>query len=269
MKKIMIVTLITISATIIFTNNYGKVKNSESTASYSFYKVPLVCSAAPSIGCGIKSKPVLQQFEKNSNVSEAWLNSAGTVIGVVWKDNVTSDERKNIMQSIFNEQNIQAEEVAGKEFEDLVKDFNLKKDWLRKNDVDKLSKIESEEIAQRLINRVNTNTTLNKETAEKLHIEIAGAIHKTFTTMDVSEINKRTESVMDNSKQTIVDNIFLKAKFLLNDSELKLFIEAISLGFSPVDGETGYSDEGCCSEMSKVSVNKCCTEGEVNCTDSK
>ena len=51
----------------------------------SFYEVPLVCPAAPEIGCGSRSKPILLQLEREEAVAEAWLNRPGTVIAVVWK----------------------------------------------------------------------------------------------------------------------------------------------------------------------------------------
>src|SRR5215831_5535476 len=50
----------------------------------SFYKVPLVCPAAPHIGCGSASKPLLVELERSGVVAEAWLNRAGTVMAIVW-----------------------------------------------------------------------------------------------------------------------------------------------------------------------------------------
>src|SRR2546425_5658925 len=40
----------------------------------SFYEVPLVCPAAPQIGCGSASKPLLLELERSDVVSQAWLN---------------------------------------------------------------------------------------------------------------------------------------------------------------------------------------------------
>ena len=37
----------------------------------SFYQVPLVCPAAPQIGCGSASKPLLLELENSPAVSEA------------------------------------------------------------------------------------------------------------------------------------------------------------------------------------------------------
>src|SRR6266436_10087542 len=52
----------------------------------SFYEVPLVCPAAPQIGCGSASKPLLLELEHGGAVSEAWLNRAGTILAVIWPD---------------------------------------------------------------------------------------------------------------------------------------------------------------------------------------
>src|SRR5207249_11618195 len=51
----------------------------------SVFKAPLVCPAAPQIGCGSASKPILLDLERQAGVHEAWLNRAGTIIAVVWK----------------------------------------------------------------------------------------------------------------------------------------------------------------------------------------
>jgi len=266
MKTIIICLLLVVSSAVVFvTLNYGKAKDSKNKNSYSFYKVPLVCSAAPSIGCGIKSKPVLQEFEKNSNVAEAWLNNTGTIIGVVWKDNVNNEERKKVMLTIFKDQNIETEEVAGKEFDDLAKDFDLKKNWLRKNDVDKLSGIESKEIAQRLVDRVNAKIPLSNEIGTKLRDETAEIINIAFTTMDVTNINKQSESIINECQQKIVDDVMSKAKLILNDAQLTSFRNAINMGIAPVEGEVGYSAEGCCGDM--TGAKKCNTDSKEDCSN--
>src|SRR5262245_6392697 len=59
-----------------------------------FYEVPLVCPAAPEIGCGSRSKPILLQLEQERTVSEAWLNRPGTIVAIVWKPEATREEQK-------------------------------------------------------------------------------------------------------------------------------------------------------------------------------
>ena len=49
-----------------------------------FYDVPLVCGAAPAIGCGSRAKPLLIDLERQSAIKEAWLNRAGTIVAIVW-----------------------------------------------------------------------------------------------------------------------------------------------------------------------------------------
>src|SRR3989442_1115070 len=49
----------------------------------SFYRVQLVCPAAPQIGCGSAAKPLLLELEGRPGLAEAWLNRAGTIIALV------------------------------------------------------------------------------------------------------------------------------------------------------------------------------------------
>jgi hypothetical protein len=49
-----------------------------------FYDVPLVCGAAPAIGCGSRAKPLLMDLEQRTAIKEAWLNRAGTIVAIVW-----------------------------------------------------------------------------------------------------------------------------------------------------------------------------------------
>src|SRR5438105_11958466 len=67
-----------------------------------FYQVNLVCPAAPLIGCGSAAKPLLLELEHRTNVNEAWLNRAGTVIAIVWKENAPR-KRAKIVGSILEQ----------------------------------------------------------------------------------------------------------------------------------------------------------------------
>src|SRR5438309_6370202 len=64
------------------------------------FKVPLVCPAAPQIGCGGASKPILLDLEKQPGVLEAWLNRAGTIIAVVWKSDAKAETRRNVVAGL-------------------------------------------------------------------------------------------------------------------------------------------------------------------------
>src|SRR5437667_5408742 len=62
----------------------------------SVFKAPLVCPAAPQIGCGSASKPILLDLERQAGVLEAWLNRAGTIIAVVWKPKSEAETRSQV-----------------------------------------------------------------------------------------------------------------------------------------------------------------------------
>ena len=49
-----------------------------------FYDIPLVCGAAPAIGCGSRAKPLLMDLEQQSTIRESWLSRAGTIVAIVW-----------------------------------------------------------------------------------------------------------------------------------------------------------------------------------------
>src|SRR5262245_62288427 len=66
----------------------------------SFYNVKLVCSAAPHIGCGSASKPILLELEHNPLVSEAWLNRPGTILAVVWEEKVSARKRAKVVSAL-------------------------------------------------------------------------------------------------------------------------------------------------------------------------
>src|SRR2546427_476058 len=66
----------------------------------SVFKAPLVCPAAPQIGCGSASKPILLDLEKQPGVLEAWLNRAGTRIAVVWKPESDAETRRKVVAEL-------------------------------------------------------------------------------------------------------------------------------------------------------------------------
>src|SRR5260221_12712887 len=57
-----------------------------------FYDVPLVCGAAPAIGCGSRAKPLLMDLEQRTAIKEAWLNRAGTIVATVWSGPARTEE---------------------------------------------------------------------------------------------------------------------------------------------------------------------------------
>lgn len=224
-----------------------------------FYKVPLVCSAAPDIGCGSKAKPVLKQLETSSSIAEAWLNHTGTVIAVVWKENNNTAASEKSTMAIFKEQNMDVQMVAGKEYNAMLDDFNKdKKNWLRHTDVDQLSLIEAGEIASRIVARVNAKTPLSNETASSLKADFENLFKNRFITMKTTDINK-DPNLVATFKQKTEDDLLAAGKKYLDATQMNALQTAIELGLQPVEGEPGYAKDGCCSKPND-SKQKCGTD---------
>ena len=223
-------------------------KNSGSKNTVTFYKVPLVCSEAPSIGCGSKAKPVLQQLENSSGIAEAWLNHTGTVIALVWKDNMNAAARENTVNTIFKEQNMAVQLVSGKEYDVMLNDFNKKKNWLRNTDVNQLSMIEAGEIASRIVARVNAKTPLSSETVSALKTAFKNIFKNRFTTMNTTDINKQPKNVASTIKQKIENDLLAAGKKYLNATQMNVLQDAIALGLQPIEEEPGYAKDVCCKK---------------------
>src|SRR6266436_5735320 len=131
----------------------------------SVFKAPLVCPAAPQIGCGSASKPILLDLERQTGVLGAWLNRAGTIIAVVWRPESSAENRRNVAAELKEDR---AAEMEGTSRDEAVKDLLSGKGWYRGADVDRLSEEEASIIAARLVRRVQAKTGLPKDKAEGL-----------------------------------------------------------------------------------------------------
>lgn len=131
----------------------------------SFYSVPLVCGAAPDIGCGSRSKPALLELEKNPAVKEAWLNREGTVVAIVWKER---DQTEGVAKPVFDRNEISYEEITGNEAASLLKDFRKTNRWYKGADVDILSREEAVVIAESLVKWAVDSNLITTEEAGKI-----------------------------------------------------------------------------------------------------
>src|SRR5437879_8734310 len=141
----------------------------------SVFKVPLVCPAAPQIGCGSAAKPILLDLERQPGVLEAWLNRAGTIISVVWKPESDAETRRNVTAELKEDH---ATELEGKSRDNAVKDFLSGKGWYRGADVDRLSEEEADIIAARLVRWVQAKTALPKDKAQGLQHAFSDTLRK-------------------------------------------------------------------------------------------
>ncbi|MFC0425143.1 hypothetical protein, partial [Chryseobacterium scophthalmum] len=63
MKKLIVAGALLLVAIVIYSFVSGNKEAPNTESNISFYKTPLVCPAAPQIGCGSKAKPVLLSLE--------------------------------------------------------------------------------------------------------------------------------------------------------------------------------------------------------------
>jgi copper chaperone CopZ len=144
----------------------------------SVFKVSLQCPAAPQIGCGSASKPILLDLERQPGVLEAWLNRAGTTIAVVWKAEANAETRRNVTAELKEDH---ATEIERESRDEELKDFLSGKGWYRGAAVDRLSEEEADVIAARLVRRVQAKTALAKDKAEGLQRALADAYRQRLT----------------------------------------------------------------------------------------
>src|SRR5882724_2425726 len=123
----------------------------------SVFKAPLVCPAAPQIGCGSASKPILLDLEQQPGVLEAWLNRAGTIIAVVWKPESDSETRSKVATDLKEDRST---ELQGDSRDKTVQDSLSGKGWYDGADVIRLSEEEADVIAARLVNWVQAKSSL-------------------------------------------------------------------------------------------------------------
>ena len=192
----------------------------------SIFEAPLQCPAAPQIGCGSRAKPLLLELERDSNVSEAWLNRAGTKIAVVWKAESKAKARRTMATKLKEQE---ATEIKGKPRDEAITEFLSGNGWYRGADVDRLSEEEAGIIAARLVQRVEAKTTLPKEKAEALQHALADALKKRFTDDNAKQDQNALLKSEDGMQQ-------LAGEYLDKD-QIAILKEAIASGLRPLPNE--------------------------------
>ena len=167
-------------------------KTTSKESKVSFYETPLVCNAAPEIGCGSRAKPALLELEKNPAVKEAWLNRPGTVIAIVWKDKIKTDD---VVKPILDENNISFTELKEREVTAYKQTFRKTNLWYRGADVDKLSLEEASTIAQTTIQPALESNLITAVEAESIRTEIEAYFKKELVMIRTNEqLNEDSEN---------------------------------------------------------------------------
>jgi len=189
----------------------------------SFYKVPLVCNAATSIGCGSRSKPILLALEKQPEIERAWLKRDGTVIGIVWKPAVTKNQQQLIAKKMFDENKVEILKLNEDESLTVTADFNIPNAWYKGEDVNNLSKEEASIIAEQLVTVFESKSQLSPQQKEHLTKDIINVFYDFFINFNsVDELSdtkiycKKMEEINSLSEKYIPKQQLPKVEALLN-----------------------------------------------------
>ncbi len=195
----------------------------------SLFSVPLVCAAAPEIGCGSKAKPRLAALERDAQIAEAWLNATGTVLAVVGGADSSRESRARAVQTVFEARGEIATELDGEARQRNLDDFLSRDDWYRGTAVDRLSQQEARIIGARLIRRVQARIPLADAKARDLETRIASLFERRFT--------DRSPDRPKLSGEQKRDELLAIARELLDEREAAIFREALASGIGPQAGE--------------------------------
>jgi hypothetical protein len=191
----------------------------------SFFKVSLECPAAPRIGCGTASKPILLQLEREPSVDQAWLNRAGTEIAILWKPEADTGARRNVSVKLTD----YGKEMQGESRKEALKSFISGQGWYHGADVDRLSEEEAGIIAARLVRRVEAKMPLPKDRAHEFQLALAQSWSKCVTS---------GEHIANNGRQCRVEDIVEDiASRYFNDEQQKILKEAVAAGVTPLPNE--------------------------------
>jgi hypothetical protein len=137
--------------------------NNKQTDIISFYEVPLICGAAPEIGCGSRIKPLFIDTEKEMAIKESWSNRQGTVIAIIWNDLSQNDSiRESMIQSLFLKNDIEATLITRDSvINNLTLSLHGKDKWYKGMDVEQLSIEEAGIIAEDLTKFVLDSGLMN------------------------------------------------------------------------------------------------------------
>jgi hypothetical protein len=194
-----------------------------------FYKVPLECRAAPGIGCGLLSKPVLLDLESKTIVEQAWLDRQGKTLAIVWKEGTAPAERAMAVVAVRKAHNLSAEELTGGARDIALQRFRSGGSWHRGADVDRLSEEEAGIIADRLVLRVAAKAPTIAPRLEFLRPIMADIIRDCLVGSPDPSTARCRETFQEDLITVVGDH--------LSEAETRALREAARAGFRPLDGE--------------------------------
>ena len=213
----------------------------------SFFNVPLVCNAAPLIGCGSRAKFVMLDLMKDSTVKGSWLNRRGTVMAVVWNEGTGEASHQTVLKSVFSRHELSFEQVSEHDRNALIEDFKAKNTWYKGSDVDALSVEEAGVIADRILSVVGRHAKFSRyEDSQVFREEVKANIQNHFLSIKSFLELDATPGRMEQAVLAVAEKYLGKGKL----PEPKILREEYNA--------LRDKDEACCEDSSQGTA--CCSK---------
>ena len=188
----------------------------------SLFQVPLMCPAVKGLGCGGKARPFMAQLEKEPRVAEAWLNHPGTVLAVVWKEQLKRGDAVGTVNAVFQTGGLTVTPLEGAPLGEALQDFAARNRWYRGQDVNRLSEQEGLVFTERMAKRVESRTQLSAAASAALRADLK----KFCVEWLVGQGGRDTKVLLE-----------LAAKYM-DAAQLKVYEAALKEGFQAIAGES-------------------------------
>src|SRR5258708_6159592 len=199
-----------------------------------FYDVPLVCGAAPAIGCGSRAKPLLMELEQRTAIKEAWLNRAGTIVAIVWSGPARTEE---VAKPVFERHEIQYRERG--DDRKTTGSFRSQGTWLRGAEVDRLSLEEAQEIAETSVSAAARERLVSVEEAAQIKSDIEAYFRK-----ELRKFRTKQELLRDTPSKSPEAVLSIYEKHLGRESAAEVQERGIQNPFNRAEREETSS---CCT----------------------
>jgi copper chaperone CopZ len=193
---------------------YEMIDVKSASSNVSFYEAPLVCHAAPSIGCGSKAKFMLVDLEKyNDAVQGAWLNKKGTIVAVKWNTSTDESKKVEIIKTISTSHNVNLSELSSTETNAYAKSFPNASQWFKDKEVDQLSKEEAGIIAKNTIASYKAKNLLKPSFEKQFQADIARIYENLFLSISsYKDLNTEIYNKVENQIQQAGEKYVGKGK---------------------------------------------------------
>ncbi len=195
------------------------------TRSLTFYAAPLVCNAAPQIGCGSRAKPILLDLMQNSRIAEAWLNRSGTTIAIVWTEAVKDSLQAAITLDVFGRHDFEASLLQSADAEAALFDFSNSGQWYRGRDVDRLSIEEAALTTEVILNKLAEFQDLSREIRYPMSEEIRQVLIRWFTDDRLAARMHSDEAAA--ARQQISEEIIAIGRKYIGDEVMQKILDSL------------------------------------------